>query len=141
MPDPLTSYVVAWQAKYQQLGSDLWQVGNALKGAATYIAQQNWNFASLYLDAAGDSAHEVSRHFSVDADSIYFAMFDALHWIDDNIGGDGGVDMDAILQAMWDSDKLRSFEFINFIDAMRASIWNMEIYETHLVEWYRHFSE
>lgn len=50
------------------------------------------------------------------------------------------LDMDKILTAMWDSDKLRSFHFINYIDAMRASIWNVEIYETHLEEWYRHFS-
>lgn len=52
-----------------------------------------------------------------------------------------GVDMEAILSAMWDSDMLRSFHFVNYIDAMRASIWNIEIYEEHLHEWYRHFSE
>jgi len=48
--------------------------------------------------------------------------------------------MEKILDAMWDSDKLRSFHFINYIDAMRASIWNIEIYETHLADWFRHFS-
>ena len=52
-----------------------------------------------------------------------------------------GVTMDSILDAMWESDKLRNFHFINWIDAMRASIMNVEIYETHLAEWYRHFSE
>ncbi len=51
----------------------------------------------------------------------------------------GAIDMDAILDAIWKSDKLRWFTFINDIDAMRAAIWNMEIYETHLAEWYRHF--
>jgi len=50
------------------------------------------------------------------------------------------VTMEAILNAMWDSDKLRNFHFINYIDAMRGGIWNTEIYETHLAEWYRHFS-
>jgi len=52
----------------------------------------------------------------------------------------GAVDMDAILEAIWNSDKLRWFYFINYIDAMRAGIWNMEIYETHLADMYRHFS-
>jgi len=51
-----------------------------------------------------------------------------------------GIDMDKILDAMWDSDKLRWFHFINYIDSMRAGIWNVEIYETHLADWYRHFS-
>lgn len=49
--------------------------------------------------------------------------------------------MDKILEAMWESDTLRNFHFINYIDAMRASIWNVEIHEKHLAEWYRHFSE
>ena len=52
----------------------------------------------------------------------------------------GAVTMDSILDAMWDSDKLRNFHFINYIDSMRAGIWNTEIYETHLADWYRHFS-
>lgn len=141
MPEPLTSYIAAWRAKYNDIGPDLWMLGNSLKSAGIFLSAHNYNFAGMYLDAAGDSAHEVSRHFSVDADSIYYAMYDTLHWIDNNIGGNGGVDMDAILEAMWDTDKLRSFQFINFIDAMRASIWNVEIYESHLTEWYIHFSE
>ncbi len=50
------------------------------------------------------------------------------------------VTMDAILNAIWNSDKLRWFHFINYIDSMRAGIWNTEIYGEHLAEWYRHFS-
>lgn len=49
--------------------------------------------------------------------------------------------MDKILDTIWESDKLRWFHFINYIDSMRAGIWNIEIYEKHLEEWYRHFSE
>lgn len=141
MPEPLTSFVDAWRAKYYDIGPDLWMLGNSLKGAAIYIAAQNWNFAALYLDSAGDDAHVISRHFSVDADSVYFAMYNTLHWIDDNMGGDVTLDMDAILQAMWDGDLLRWFHFINYIDSMRAGIWNIEVYDTHLQEWYRHFSQ
>lgn len=54
--------------------------------------------------------------------------------------GNGAVTLDAILEAIWDSDKLRWFHFINYIDSMRAGIWNTEIYEKHLEDWYRHFS-
>ena len=60
--------------------------------------------------------------------------------INNLLGDTGEIDMDAILDAIWNSDKLRWFHFINYIDAMRGGIWNTEIYETHLAEWYRHFS-
>lgn len=141
MPEPLTSYIDTWRTEIQTIGSGLWQLGNALTAAGTYVGIQNWAFAKLFLHDAGDLARQVSRDFSVDADSLYYYMYDAMHWIDGNIGDGEELTMDAILQAMWDSDKLRNFHFINYIDAMRASIWNVEIYETHLAEWYRHFSE
>ncbi|GAI67645.1 unnamed protein product [marine sediment metagenome] len=60
------------------------------------------------------------------------------YYLEKYAGGD--VTMDKIIAAMWETDKLRSFHFINYIDAMRASVWNVEIYETHLAEWYRHFT-
>lgn len=141
MPEPLTSYVASWLSNYTGVGSDLWMLGNALKSAGTFLSAHNYNFAGLYLDAAGDAAHDVSRGFSVDAGSMYFNAKDTLEYIDANIGGNGGVDMDAILTAMWDTNKLQSFHFINYIDAMRASIWNVEIYESHLTDWYIHFAE
>jgi len=143
MPAPLTGYITAWQAKYTQISADCWQLGNALLGAATYIAAQNWNYAAMYLEAAGESAHEVAHHFKFEGDDVYAKMYDAMHWVDENIGGDAveyELTMDKMLDAIWDSDKLRNFHFINYIDAMRASIWNVEIYETHLADWYRHFS-
>jgi len=62
------------------------------------------------------------------------------YYLEHCVGGND-IDMDAILASMWASDKLRNFHFINYIDAMRAGIWNTEIYETHLQDWYRHFSE
>ena len=59
----------------------------------------------------------------------------------DALGAPAEVTMDAMLNAMWSGDLLRWFHFINYIDAMRGGIWNTEIYETHLAEWGRHFSE
>jgi len=69
-------------------------------------------------------------------------LYESIYWAAQSGAGDPYVlDMEKILNAMWDSDKLRSFHFINYIDAMRASIWNTEIFEIHLEEWYIHFSE
>ena len=48
--------------------------------------------------------------------------------------------MDKMLEAMWDGDLLRWFHFVTYIDSMRAGIWNLEIYDTHLADLYRHFS-
>lgn len=58
----------------------------------------------------------------------------------DAMGEPTELNMDTILTAMWDSDKLRWFHFVNYIDSMRAGIWNTEIYEKHLADWYIHFS-
>lgn len=60
------------------------------------------------------------------------------YYLEEYAGGD--ITMEKILDAMWDSDKLRNFHFINWIDAMRAGIWNTQIKESHLVDWYKHFS-
>lgn len=70
-----------------------------------------------------------------DTESYKFAL---PYYLEKYAGGD--VTMEKILDAMWESDKLRNFHFINWIDAMRAGIWNTEIKESHLVDWYEHFS-
>jgi len=140
MPAPLTGYITAWQAKYTQISADCWQLGNALLGAATYIAAQNWNFAAMYLEAAGESAHEVAHHFKFEGDDVYAIMYDAMHWIDDNIGDGVELNMAAILDAIWNSDRAQTFEFISYIDAMRASIWNTEVYDSHMRDLYMWFS-
>lgn len=82
-----------------------------------------WNKVAELNETAYDQSH----------------MYESIYWAAQ--GGGGTVDMDAILNAMWDGDRLRWFYFINYIDAMRAGIWNVEIYESHLVEWYIHFSD
>ena len=48
--------------------------------------------------------------------------------------------MAKIMDAVWLSTPLETFFFVNYVDAMRAAIWNKEISETRLVELYRHFS-
>ena len=139
MPEPLTGYIDAWRANISYISSQCWQLGNALGGAAEWIGKQNWGYAEMYLDAAADYAHNMAHEFKFESAGVWTNMYNAMHWVDENIGGDGELTMQMILDAIWQSDKTQSFEFINDIDAMRASIWNMEIYEGSLENWYRHF--
>ena len=140
MPEPLTGYITSWQANISSLSSQCWQLGNALGGAATWVGAQNWAYAKIYLEAASGFAHEMAHILKFEGDDVYDNMYDTLHYIDENIGGGVELDMEAILAAIWNGDVLRWFLFINFIDSMRAGIWNIEIYDTHLADWYRHFS-
>lgn len=74
----------------------------------------------------------------------YASSFNYVYWGNVHIGLYNRAEpltMQKIIETMWESNPLESFHFINYIDAMRASIWNISIYEEHLHEWYRHFSE
>jgi len=77
------------------------------------------------------------------ADGDYYLPLKVPYYLRHCIGGGDEYEltMEKILDAMWESDILRSFHFINYIDAMRAGIWNTRISEKHLADWYRHFSE
>lgn len=144
MPQPLTSYITNWRSDYIDVTNNLWSMGSYLMNAGNALKVENFTAAGDNLNNAKDSAHAAAMAFQMGGNNIYDDMYDALHWIDVNWPSNGEefeLTMDKILDAMWDSDKLRNFHFVNFIDAMRASIWNTEIYETHLAEWYRHFSQ
>lgn len=68
-------------------------------------------------------------------------LYESIYWAAQGDAPDPYVlTMDKILDVIWESDKLRWFHFINYIDSMRAGIWNTEIYDKHLEDWYRHFS-
>ena len=143
MPYPLTTYITKWRANYSTLASKFWMVGAGLKNAADAIAAQNWSVAHDHLDGAGQNMLDASQACRYGTDSMYDVAYSALHWIDLNWPSNGEeyeLTMEKILEAMWDGDLLRWFHFINYIDSMRAGIWNIEIYDTHLADWYRHFS-
>lgn len=69
----------------------------------------------------------------------YYHPFRLPYFLTNCVGGDE-LTMQKLLDTIWESNKLESFHFVNYIDAMRASIWNITIYEEHLHEWFRHFS-
>lgn len=143
MPYPLSAYISSWRGHYVTVSNNLWSMGSYLKNAATALELEFFDTAATNLDSAGERAHDTALIFNLGATNIHDDMYTAMDWINDNWPSDGvayELTLDKILEAIWDSDKLRWFHFINYIDSMRAGIWNVEIYDTHLADWYRHFS-
>lgn len=143
MPYPLSSYISNWRSDYVSVSNHLWSAGSYLKNAGTALNLEMFSVAASNLTDAGQRLQDTSLDFNLGGDNVRDDMFDAMDWVNDNWPSNGEeyeLTMDKILDAIWDSDKLRWFHFINYIDSMRAGIWNTEIYEKHLEDWYRHFS-
>ena len=142
----IRSYADAGAADALNARSHLLSAAADLRKAGDHIQANQWVSANTDIHSAADALGAAAYDaFWVGGFGHSLTMFwrNALYWIDDNWPSNGEeyeLTMDKILTAMWDSDKLRNFHFINYIDAMRGGIWNTEIYETHLAEWYRHFS-
>ncbi|MBA7618691.1 hypothetical protein ES703_26022 [subsurface metagenome] len=100
--------------------------------------KQGIKYCVYAIKSAADAIDDYTDGFFNDPDDSFFA--ECLYWAAQEPVGDG-VDMAAILAAMWDDDKLQTYFFVNYIDAMRASIWNIKIEPERLHELYRHFSE
>ena len=127
--------------------SNMQDARNDIFTAGTHIGNQSWTNAKNSLQQCADSIGQFLKYAYQD-DVWYESMRrdwkDALYWINDNwpSGGDPyELTMQKILDTIWASNKLESFHFVSYIDAMRASIWNVKINEQHLQEWYNHFSE
>jgi len=143
MPAELQAFITAGYNDGAAAASYMLLARNHITQAGVYIGAQNWALAKAEMsDAANDMGYFV--RYLLQDDVFYKGTRrdwkDALEWINNNWPSGAEVDMDTILDAIWNSDKLRWFHFINYIDSMRAGIWNTEIYETHLADWYRHFS-
>ena len=118
-------------------------VSNHLYAAANAIEAENWlaSASAIRLAAAALTTTKWTQRNWPQPYTCYAT--DALYWIDDNWPSGGEeyeLTMDKMLEAIWDGDLLRWFHFVTYIDSMRAGIWNLEIYETHLSDLYRHFS-
>jgi len=123
MPQPLTGYITKWRADYSTLAGLLWSAGAGLKNAADAIRIQQWQTAHDHLDGAGQNILNASQVFRYGTDPLYDVAYNALHWIDLNIGG-GGVDMDSILTAMITAKFSELEKFIGIVDAYRVALWN-----------------
>ena len=123
----------------QQKDNALTNAQAAYSGASDPVDKTHFGFLCYAVECLCNTFNHLARLNDTAYDQSY--LYEAIYWAGQSGGGDPYVlTMDKILEAMWDTDRLRSFHFINYIDAMRAGIWNTEIYETHLQEWYRHFS-
>jgi len=147
MPVDLENLIDAGYADGGLAMSNMNDARNSIFDASVHIGDQNWAAAEAALYACSESLGYFLRYAYQD-DVFYESMRrdwkDALYWINDNWPSDGDpyvLTMQKILNTMWESNKLESFHFINYIDAMRASIWNISIFEEHLHDWYRHFLE
>lgn len=139
----LTADILTLRTIHLQFSSEWNNIANDFTSLAAWLAAEGNPNSGAVVTSIVAKLQTVRTLYMGATPSLRNTMYDILHYIDDNLNGGAPpyeLTMDKILEAMWSSDKLRSFHFINYIDAMRASIWNVEIYEAHLAEWYRHFS-
>jgi len=71
-----------------------------------------------------------------DPDDSWF--YESIYWASQE-GGDGAIDMSAILDAMWECEKHQPLLFIPMIDAMRGSIQNKTVTMDWMSNALRHF--
>lgn len=143
MPEPLTTYIANWQACYLNFWSEFNNLYNDCYNLGTQLAAEgNPNSSQSAFNMA---VHILNfrNYYASGSTTLYGRMFKTMDWIDTNWpsgAAEYDLTLEKMLTAIWESDSLRWFHFINYIDSMRAGIWNLEIYDTHLAEWYRHFS-
>ena len=143
MPNPLSGYITAWRNDYIIIANNLWSMGSMLQRAGDALQLEDFANAGANLINAKSNAWGAAMAFQTGANNLYDDMYTAMHWIDNNWpeGGEAyELTIDKMLEAIWDGDLLRWFHFVTYIDSMRAGIWNLEIYDTHLADLYRHFS-
>lgn len=99
--------------------------------------KQGIKYCTYAIKTAADAIDDYTDGFFNDPDDSFFC--ESLYWASKE-GGDGELTMSMLLNALWKSDSLETFFYVNYIDAMRASIWNKEISAEKLHELYRHFS-
>ena len=122
----------------QQKDYALTNAQGAYSGCSDPVDKTHFGFLCYAVECLCNTFNHLARLNDVAYDQSY--LYESIYWAAQG-GNSYELTMDKILDAMWASDRLRNFHFINYIDAMRASIWNTEIYERHLADWYRHFSE
>jgi len=148
MPAELQAFITNGYNDGAQAAVYMLNARNHITQAGVYIGAEDFALAQTEMSNAADDMGYFVRYLL--QDTVFYKGLrrdwkDALEWINDNWPNGEPAEpyeltLDKILDTIWNSDKLRWFHFINYIDSMRAGIWNVEIYDTHLAEWYRHFS-
>lgn len=146
MPTALKNFIDWGYADGGAAFSHLLNARNHLYFAGDSIAAQDWADAKDELYGAADDFGRFGKYLLQDDiwyESLRRDWRDALYWINDNWPSDDKkyvLTMKKIMDEIWESTPLETFFFINYIDAMRAAIWNKSISAEKLHELYRHFS-
>jgi hypothetical protein len=107
----------------------------------------SWNYVDNFDQDWQDTNFWWKRRFSL---ALYNTMWNngaAIRLLIDKCNdlqaqidaGSGGVDMAAILNAMWNSIGGQTMDFILYIDSMRGSISERAVFEPYLTSYMRHF--
>lgn len=110
------------QNAYERAGNDEWywaiiELGKAVCKNATAIV----SLADSYWH---------------DPDNSFFC--ESFYWASQE-GGNGVIDMSAILDAMWKAEGGQTMNFVLYIDAMRGSISEKTVFEPYLASYLKHF--
>ncbi len=65
-------------------------------------------------------------------------MFESIYWASQG-GEEYELTMQKILDQVWESSPLETFFFVNYIDGMRAAIWNKDMQIERFEDIYKHF--
>ncbi|MBA7700806.1 hypothetical protein ES703_109530 [subsurface metagenome] len=138
----LYGHMVDLAAKYSELSASIYNMGGKLDSAGYYIGIQNWASAEAQLEAAKNYARDAADEIYKVGSSIHYWTWKAFESINDfEFPEAEPLTMEALLDLLWKSTKLETYFFVNYIDSMRASIWNIKIDPSRLDELYRHFTE
>lgn len=145
MPSALNTRIRLLETEIQLFGNDLYTLYQHTYNCAVQLNVEGNPNSSTQMYGMANDLYYMFGHWSGTSSDIKYLLTWCLDYINDNAFNGVPPDpyvltMDKILNVIWESDKLRWFHFINYIDSMRAGIWNTEIYEKHLEDWYRHFS-
>jgi len=142
MPEPLTSTLNTWRDTYGYIYADMAAAAQYFYDAGDFAESEYWPGVASSLRNAAIYMERAAKHFKTGEPDLYTTMYSSMHWIDNNWPSNGNgyeLTMQKIIDTMWESNPLEAFFFVNYIDGMRASIWNLEIQETHLRDIYTHF--
>ena len=123
MPEPLTSYIIAQWAQWGVFRSDAMNWRNRFTYLGQQIAANNWSAAQTECNNLANEAADWIDELYLSG-GIKGKQYACLHWIDDNIGGGGGVDMDGILNALLSASFEQLQRVVGITDAYKVAIWD-----------------
>lgn len=111
-----------------------------IQKAQQWAGDENWYWAIIELGKAiGKNATAIvslADSYWHDPDNSFFC--ESFYWASQE-GGNGKIDMSAILDAMWKAQPHQCLLFIPMIDAMRGAIQNKTVTSQYMADALKHF--